>query len=116
MFVGLRYTGQGNYGCLFCAHKIWKTATPAETHVTEKHPVERMELLSKKLQEAENKPPRVEYKSKPEPEYKDKLVSVFCDTCRVVMQDVRLPRNNTIHTTSCNYCGMSSLKIVSKIA
>lgn len=122
MFVGLQYTSHGNYKCLFCNHKVWKTATPAETHVTKKHPAERAELLSKKLQEAQNKPPRIEYKERvvykdrPEPEYKDKLVNVFCETCFIVMQDVRLPKNNTIHNTSCNYCGCATLKLVHKIA
>lgn len=121
MFVGLKYTSQGNYKCLFCTHKVWKREEPASKHVMTKHPVERADLLAEKLKEAQNKPPRIEYKERvvykdrPEPDYKDKQVNVFCDTCCVVMTDVRLPKNHTIHTTSCNYCGCTTLKIVHKI-
>ena len=121
MFVGLEYTNRGNYKCLFCNHKVWKSEKIASAHVENKHPKERADLLSKKLQEAQNKPPRVEYKERvvykdrPEAEYSDKQVSVFCDECRIVMTNVRLPKNHTIRTTSCNYCGTTSLKIVHKV-
>lgn len=121
MLVGLRINNRSNYACLFCTHKAWKGEAAAERHVLEKHPKERMDLLAKKLQEAQNKPPRIEYKERivykdrPEPEYKDKLVNVFCETCFIVMQDVRLPRNSTIHSTSCNYCGCTTLKLVHKV-
>lgn len=121
MFVGLRYNNRGNYQCVFCTHKSWKAESYGITHVESKHPKERADLLSKKLQEAQNKPPRVEYKERivykdrPEPEYSDKRVNVFCETCCIVMTDVRLPKNHTIHTTSCNYCGCTTLKIVHKV-
>lgn len=122
MFVGLTATSHGNYKCLFCNHKVWKREEPGIKHVTEKHLVERAELLSKKLKEAQVKPPRIEYrekvvyKEKPEPQYKNERVNVSCETCFVVMTDVRLPKNNTIHNTSCNYCGCTTLKLVHKVA
>lgn len=122
MYVGLRVNTRGNYSCLFCTHKSWKSEKLAISHVDLKHPKERADLLAKKLDEAQNKPPRVEYKDRvvykdrPEPDYKDKQVNVFCDTCKIVMSDVRLPKNNTVHTTSCNYCGCTTLQIVHKIS
>lgn len=121
MYVGLRINNRSNYQCLFCTHKAWKSESYGIAHIDSKHPKERADLLAKKLQEAQNKPPRIEYrekvayKNRPEPEYQDKQVNVFCDECRVVMTNVRLPKSHTIHTTSCNYCGTTSLKIVHKV-
>lgn len=121
MFVGLRYNNRGNYQCVFCTHKSWKSESYGIAHVESKHPLERAKLLAEKLKEAQNKPPRVEYKERvvykdrPEPEYRDERVNVFCEECRIVMQNVRLPKNHNIHTTSCNYCGTTSLKLVHKI-
>lgn len=121
MYVGLEYTSRGNYKCLFCNHKVWKREQPAITHVETHHIKERSELLLQKLKEAQNKPPRVEYKERvvyrdpPKTEYQDKQVNVFCETCFIVMTEVRLPKNHTVHTTSCNYCGCTTLKIVHKI-
>ena len=121
MYVGLQYTSRGNYKCLFCDHKVWKREEPAKNHVNNKHPKERADLLSKKLQEAQNKPPRTEYREKivykdrPEPEYKDERIDIYCTNCCIVMTGVRLPRHNNINTTSCNKCGLTTLALVTKI-
>lgn len=122
MFVGLTMTSQGNYKCLFCNHKVWKQSEKmAIAHVEDKHPKERAKLLAEKLIEAQSKPPRIEYKEKivykdrPEPDYQDKRIDIYCSTCRIVMQSVRLPLHHTIDTTSCSNCGNTSLMMVSKI-
>lgn len=122
MFVGLRYNNRGHYACLFCTHKSWKGETAAETHVTNKHPAERAKLLAKKLQEVQDKPPRIEYKErivyrdKPDTdEYQKERISIYCTNCCVVMQGVRLPKGHSINNTSCSYCNTVSLKMVTKI-
>lgn len=121
MFVGLRLNQRGNYACLFCKHPTWKRESAAQAHVVKEHSKERADLLLKKLKEAENKPPRVEYKERvvykdrPEPEYQDKRIDIYCSNCRVVMTGVRLPSRHSINTTSCSNCALQTLNIVSAI-
>lgn len=121
MYVGLRINRNGKYACLFCTHKAWKSEGPAMRHVDSKHINERARLLADKLQEAQNKPPRVEYREKvvykdrPEPEYKEDRIDIYCTNCCIVMTGVRLPVRHSISTTSCNKCGLATLAIVSKI-
>lgn len=121
MYVGLRINRNGKYACLFCTHKAWKGEGPAMRHVDNNHMKERAKLLADKLQEAQNKPPRTEYREKvvykdrPEPEYKDERIDIYCTNCCIVMTQVRLPRQHSISTTSCNKCGLTTLRIVSKI-
>ena len=117
MFVGLRMNTRGNYSCLFCAHKSWKSESYGITHVENKHPKERADLLAKKLQEAQSKPPRVEYrdrervvyKDKPEPKYWEGSYTLFCTTCKTVSTGCRIPRGQTIEETPHNVCGTRGL-------
>lgn len=122
MFVGLRYNNRGNYQCVFCTHKSWKSESYGIAHVESKHPKERADLLAEKLQEAQNKPARVEYrekvvyKEKPKPEYWyiQNGGGIYCETCKTVEMRVGIPVGQTIENTP-HTCGNRTLHLVLEV-
>lgn len=109
MFVGLTMTSRGNYKCLFCNHTVWKHEKFGITHVETAHPKERADLLAKKLAEAQNKPPRVEYKERIV--YKTKTETqprysavVYCPVCQSV-DSVNIVHGQAIGAGGCFRCG-----------
>lgn len=122
MYVGLRINRNGKYACLFCTHKAWKSEGPAMRHVDNSHMADRARLLADKLQEAQDKPPRIEYrervvyKDKPEKKYwETDPVMLYCEAEKTVFQNTRMPRGQLIENTPCHGCGNRSLKLVISI-
>lgn len=122
MFVGLGLNTRGNYKCLFCNHKSWKSEGYGISHVESKHPKERADLLAERLQQAQNKPARIEYKEKvvykdkPEPKYwyLKRGQGIYCSSCKQVQMEVGIPVGQTIENTP-HTCGNRTLSLVLEV-
>lgn len=123
--TGLRSMGNGNLKCLFCNHKSYKCYGDALTHVQNNHELElanaTIEEMRGKLEQAENKPPKIEIREKvvyrDPPAKKEEYWyiknggGIYCETCKTVQMGVGIPEGQTIENTP-HHCGNRTLKLV----
>lgn len=125
--VGAHLNKRGRWQCDYCTHTTWKSRVYAERHVTEKHEMDMLRQkamnLEAELEVERHKPPatkivekeKIVYKNRLEPEYRQQSVSIYCPTCRMVQQNVRIPARQTIADTPHSYCNLTGLMIVTTI-
>lgn len=121
--TGYRINRNGRYQCLFCSHPAYKQVTPALKHIQGKHELElanaTVEEMRRKLDEANNKPPKIEvrekivYQEKPKPKYWYPT-GLYCATCKVAMSNAGVPREQTIESTPHSVCGTRSLMLITE--
>ena len=119
MIAGLRINKVGRYACEFCKHDTWKQLAAAERHVLNQHPVENENAeLKRKINRLETKPPviktvekeKIVYRDAPKPKYW--YTNIYCEACRIVIQNAGIPTGQTIESTPHSICGTRSLKLV----
>lgn len=121
--IGLRINTRGRYQCTFCTHRSWKLKAAAKSHVQRYHftelaaETERLEAEVRKLQD---RPARViekvVYRDPPKPAKPEFWrTTAYCDTCKVVITNIGIPRGQNLEETPHSNCGTKMLKLVKEI-
>lgn len=123
MIAGIRLNKRANFNCIFCKHASWKRMSAAEAHVLKIHPAENENAeLKRKIETLQTVPPkiitkekivekeRIVYRDAPKPKYW--YTNIYCETCRIVIQNAGIPNGQSIESTPHSICGTRSLKLV----